>query len=203
MKILLSIFTLFAISFFATNAQACSCSYGGYWVSEFVEDKVIFEGQASESTWRENINLSPYEYGSVETKFMTVKPLKGEVPSEMFILHRENEASCGINYGLGRKHVVIASYGDDDALYASLCTSNAVPEITLLEYFETNTDVYIPSHWDCSDEQISNPNDPKNCYFLSDAAAAERREKMRMRWEKEWAKKRAARKTSRKDAQQK
>lgn len=186
MKYILSVLFILIVSALTPKAQACSCGYGGYWVSEFVEDKVVFEGQALQSTWREDISRSQFRYGTAETKFTVLKPLKDIELTEVLILHDIYDgASCGINYELGRKHIVIASYGYDGALNTSSCASNAVPEINLLEYFEQNKDVYIPSVWDCTDEQISNPNDPKNCYFLSDAAATERREKMKLRWEKE------------------
>ena len=83
---------------------------------------------------------------------------------------------------MGSEALVIASMNNSDILSTSSCTSNAVPESTLLDYLENNIDVYIPSRWDCPEEQIVNKDDPKNCYFWSDEAAKERQKAVAKRW---------------------
>jgi len=171
-------------------------------VSEFVENKVVFKGRALETKWLGEAPMG-YRPASAETKFSVIMPLTETKSHHVTVKHHSQGAACGMPFLMGEKITVIASLRDDGEFYTSSCTFDAVPEITLLEYFEQGKDIYLPSTWDCSDEQMNNPDDPKNCFFWSIEAENDRREKMKARWNKEWDERQAARKASRVDKQQK
>ncbi|MEP3889344.1 MAG: hypothetical protein ABJN69_02685 [Hellea sp.] len=151
-------------------------------MSEFVEDKVIFEGQVLGTIWLGDETDSPME--NSETTFKLIKPYIGPSNSKTKVQHHSQGPACGMYYVMGNKSLITAYKNSKDAITTNSCTSNAVPEITLLDYFENNNDIYIPSRRECPDEQIDNLDDPKNCHFWSDEAAKQRREAMNLRWRK-------------------
>ena len=177
--------TLFILGFLllSQTAHACSCAQGGYWVSEFVEDKVIFEGQVLQTKWLGK-EKNGYPSGNSETSFKIIKSLLGQTKSRTVVRHHSDGAACGMLFVMGSDSVVIANEANDGALRTNSCTSNAVPESTLLDYFEKGIDQYIPSWRECPEEQIDNKKDPKNCNFWSEEAAEQRQEAMIERWRK-------------------
>ena len=151
-------------------------------MSEFVEDKVIFEGQVLQTKWLPNTSTErPYRNNS-ETTFRVITNLKGSSPSSIKVQHRSEGASCGVMYGMGHELLITAYTTKGGELATGLCTENAIPQITLLNYFEKKIDTYIPSRWECEEEHIANIDDPKNCYFLSDEAVKLRQEAIAERW---------------------
>jgi len=177
----------FAIVFMLTLsfqvAHACSCAHGGYWVSEFVEDKIIFEGQVLQTKWLDK-EESGHPFDNSETTFKTTKSLIGNTKARTVVRHHSDGAACGMFFTMGSDRVVITYKTDDGAYRTDSCTSNAVPQSTLLDYFENDTDTYIPSRRECPKEQINNVDDPKNCHFWSDEAERERQDTMISRWRK-------------------
>jgi hypothetical protein len=177
----LSVFTLL---FSYQHALACSCRTGGYWVSEFLEDKTVFEGQVLQTKW---IKPGSTEFGfgnNAETKFEVSSSYKGKLHSTPKIKHHSQGPACGMFYIMGSEVIVTAYTNSAGELTTNSCTSNAVPVSTLMDYFEKGLDTYIPSHWDCTLETKSDKDDPKNCYFWSDEAAQERQKNERERWRK-------------------
>jgi len=192
--LLICLSTLFYIAMNST-ALACSCAYGGYWVSDFVKDKTVFEGQAIMTKWLgERPPGKPRFYNS-ETTFKVKQPFWNVSNEEVKLFHSSQDgASCGINFSMGRNSLVIAYPFKENNFGVSSCTLNAVEEITLINYLENNIDVYIPSWHECSEAQIKNPQDPKNCHYLSTSAAQERSSQASKRRRAIWEKRRNAKK---------
>ncbi|WP_416878596.1 hypothetical protein [Litorimonas sp.] len=198
-QLLFSLIVLFFAAI-ANSAYACSCSYGGYWVSDFVQNKVVFRGQVLKSEWLGEYvaeNGRP-RLNDAETTFRVLTPLKKAPLGEIKIKHSSTGNSCGMNFAMGERDFVTAYEGEGDKIVTNSCTLNAVDEITLLNYFEKGEDVYIPSWNECSEEQIANPQDPKNCYYLSIEAELARADEMSDRRLKEWKARREARKANEK-----
>lgn len=189
MKAILTIITLLLSLTVSSAAYACSCSYGGYWVSDFVKDKTIFEGRAVKAEWLGQSPPGQYRSYNSETSFQITKPFWNASASKVTLLHSsEDGASCGMNFSMGVDVLIVATSYEDNILRTSTCTANAIDEITLINYFENNIDVYIPSWDECSEAQIKTPKDPKNCYYLSTRAAQERNTEASKRRRASWKK---------------
>lgn len=159
----------------SSTALACSCAYGGYWVSDFVKDKIIFEGRADKTEWLGKRQTRRPRGYNTRTSFQITNPLWNTSTSKISLVHSsEDGGSCGMNFSMGIETLVVAHSFEDHLFRTSTCTLNAVDEITLFNYFEKNIDVYIPSLHECSETQIQNPKDAKNCYYWSRKAEQER-----------------------------
>lgn len=190
MKALLISLSLLFYAAISSTASACSCAYGGYWVSDFVKDKVVFEGRAISSQWLGNDSWRQIVDHTAETNFRVLQPYHNVSTHKITIGHDTYGASCGLIFGMGHERLVITYNNKKDALRTNSCSANAVNEITLIKYFEQNIDTYIPSPSECTDEQITNPEDSKNCYYLSSQAAETRQEEMSERRYAKWKSKR-------------
>jgi len=151
-------------------------------VSDFVKNKVVFEGQVIRSEWLGERDRGELRSSDAETTFDLINPYKDVMTDEIKVRHNTDSAACGMFYNMGSERLVITLKSDENLLHTNSCTSNAVSEITLLNYFEKGEDIYIPSWDECSEEQIANPNDPKNCYYLSAEAAQKRHDAWFARW---------------------
>lgn len=193
--LLLCIFVAF-VAGIATAANACTCAYSGFWVSDFVKDRIVFDGQVLRSEW---LGVYVAENGQprsndAETTFQVITPLKDAPLGEIKIKHGSTGISCGMNFAMGDRDVVTAHEGEGGKLVTDICALERIDEITLLNYFEKGEDVYIPSWGECTEEQIANPQDPKNCYYLSGEASQARRDEMSDRRQEEWKARREAHK---------
>lgn len=195
MRQILFCLTFLFFAAMANSASACFCLYGGYWVSDFVQNKVVFRGQVLKSEWLGEYvaeNGQP-RLNDAETTFRVLTPLKKAPLGEIKIKHSSTGNSCGMNFAMGERDFVTAYEGEGGKIVTSSCTLNAVDEITLLNYFEKGEDVYIPSWDECTDEQIDNPQDPKNCHYLSAEVEQARADEMSVRRQEEWKARREAR----------
>lgn len=192
--VLLCLFVLI-FSALANSSYACSCAYGGYWVSDFVKDKVVFKGQVLKSEWvgDEHSDGRP-RYTNSKTTLRLIKSYRNVPSGDLVLEHHSDGAACGFYYPMGFETLILANQRQNNALYTGSCTLNAVDEITLLNYFEKGEDVYIPSWDECTEEQIANPQDPKNCHYMSDEAQQRRADEMSDRRKEEWKARREARK---------
>lgn len=196
MRQILFCLTFLFFAAMANSASACSCLYGGYWVSDFVQNKVVFRGQVLKS---ERLGEYVAENGrprlnDAETTFRVLTPLKKAPLGEIKIKHSSTGNSCGMNFAMGERDFVTAYEGEGGKIVTSSCTLRAVDEITLLNYFEKGEDIYIPSWDECTEDQIANPQDPKNCYYLSGEASQARRDGILDRRRAERTERREARK---------
>ena len=94
-------FIILISSFFfltAQTAHACSCAQGGYWVSEFVEDKVIFEGKPLLTRWLDEDAKERVFRNNAETTFKITKTFKGRLLAETHIQHHSQGPACGMLY---------------------------------------------------------------------------------------------------------
>ena len=184
----------------AAAANACTCAYSGFWVSDFVKDRIVFDGQVLRSEWLGEYvaeNGQPRS-NDAETTFQVITPLKDAPLGEIKIKHGSTGNSCGMNFAMGDRDIVTAHEGEGGKLVTNICALERIDEITLLNYFEKSEDVYIPSWNECSEEQIANPQDPKNCHYLSIEAELARADEMSDRRLKEWKARREARKANEK-----
>jgi hypothetical protein len=177
-------------------AYACSCAYGGYWVSDFVKDKTVFEGRPKMTQWLGERQPGNYRLYNSKTSFLIANPVWNISEAEVSLAHSsEDAASCGINFSMGVEILVVAYLYENELLRTSSCTANAVDEITLINYFEKDIDLYIPSLKECSEEQIKDPKDPKNCFYLSMQAEQERSieasKRRRAKWKEKYEAKKA------------
>lgn len=184
---------LLIAGFFLASAEiaaACSCAYGGYSVSEFLEKSVVFEGRVLSSKWLGDAKDRPPIDDAV-TEFELGYDFKGNVPAfftHITVQHGSYEAGCGISFPMGSQEIIVAEDLGNGRFTTNYCSMKVVPQMTLIDYLENGTDTYIPDSWNCTDAKIADKNDPDNCHFLSDAAANERRKRLRLRqiaiWDK-------------------
>lgn len=194
MRYLSIVLALFIYAALSNAAYACSCSSsGGYFVSDFIKDKVIFEGRVLSAKWLEDDTEN--DFINSETTFDTLHPFWNTFNGNISIYHHSNGATCGMTFPMGYETLVIAYEYKQDLMQTDVCTHNLIPKITIINYFEKGIDIYIPKRNECSETQIDNPEDPKNCYFWSKEAEEER---FNESWERRraiWAKEQESKKT--------
>lgn len=158
------------------KANACSCTRGDIWISEFLSDDfLIFEGvvlstkptpessdldealRRASSRKEASRILSDYSakrvYGDERiTEFSIEKLYNGDYSNRVKIEHSNQSSACGFTPPLQKSLMVIAKKNDTGVYVTSSCWLRRAPAAAIQSYFETGQDIYLPNRRRCYDE---------------------------------------------------
>ena len=122
-RLLLAALALAAAAFFAREARACSCVFGGlspcqeYWKT----DAVFVGAVVGESKF--TVEEGSYKHTMRLVRLSVEQPLRGIEGTEAEVATGWGGGDCGYQFRLGARYVVYAHRGEKDGrLYTGICT---------------------------------------------------------------------------------
>ncbi|GEM_PF-2808320 len=128
-----------AVSFAATDAQACSCAPPPNATVAFEGAVFVFEGTAGAATAAEAAEDGTVSnFGPKSVAFTVIRSWKGSLSGDIAVKTARSSAACGRNYTEGEKYVVYAGKNEAGEPHDTLCSrtrpsEGAADDITVLD----------------------------------------------------------------------
>lgn len=108
--------------FFAVDAAACSCAFGGGApCQDFWKADAVFIGTSAGGAGVK-IKRGNYEVQQNLIRFDVAQVYRGDPAAQLEVVTGQGDSDCGYGFRLGQTYLVYAHKGEDGKLYTGICT---------------------------------------------------------------------------------